>query len=69
MEGTTWTVAVYQGADEGYESADPYLTDDRGLYFDGINDFATVRGLLIHDNFTISMWINPESSGTLYSSS
>jgi hypothetical protein len=65
---TKWTIGIIRGASIGHESADPYITDDRGTFFDGINDFLTVRDLVIHHTFTMTFWMNPESSGTLYSS-
>jgi hypothetical protein len=64
-----WSVSVIKGATVGYESADPYLVDDRGVYFDGINDFLTIHDLIVHHTFAMTFWMKPESSGTLYSSS
>lgn len=69
IDGTKWTVTLFKGSGGHYETAEPYLVDDRGLLFDGINDYMTVKGLIVHHTFAMTFWMNPTTSGTLYSSS
>ena len=58
---------AYTGASPNqYSTQDPYLSDDRGLYFDGKNDFVTLEGLMLNNNFTFAMWVKPHGDGTLF---
>jgi hypothetical protein len=44
------------------------MVDDRGLLFDGINDYATMEGLLLNQSYTLNFWIKPHGDGTLFAS-
>ncbi|MEE4247710.1 MAG: hypothetical protein V2I33_20090 [Kangiellaceae bacterium] len=48
---------------------DPYLIEERGLWFDGNRQFLTIKSLVINHDFTMSMWIKPHGSGAIFSSS
>jgi len=62
-------VKFFGGASElTIQKDDPYAFDDRGLYFDGKYDYLTVKMLTLHNTFTLSAWIKPHGSGSLYSS-
>lgn len=61
---------AYSGFDSNKPTdSDPYLSDDRGLLFDGKNDYVSVSGLMLNTSYTVSMWINPNGDGTLFNSS
>jgi hypothetical protein len=62
-----YTVEAIGGIHVGYDSSDPYLLDDRGLWFDGKYDFLLLKNLQIEMDFVYSLWIKPHGSGTLYS--
>lgn len=50
----SWETAAYSGYDPaGVTDSDPYLSDDRGLFFDGKNDYVTVTGLTLNTSYTI----------------
>lgn len=68
IDGNKISVTLFRGSGSHYETSEPYLVDDRGLFFDGINDFMTVKGLIVHHTFAMTFWMNPSTSGTLYSS-
>lgn len=55
------------GIHENWDSSDPYLIDDRGLWFDGKYDFIVIKGLKVHHKFAMSQWVKPHGSGTLFS--
>lgn len=63
----TAEVVVQGGIHAGWDSSDPYLLDDRGLWFDGKYDFLLINNMTIRPLFGFSMWIRPQGSGTLYS--
>lgn len=64
-----WMVKFFGGASElSIQKDDPYAFDDRGLYFDGKYDYLTVKMLTLHHTFTLSTWVKPHGSGSLYSS-
>lgn len=42
------------GIHDDWDSSDPYLIDDRGLWFDGKYDFIVVKGLKVHTKFVTS---------------
>lgn len=66
-----WEVILYGGANETKIATDydPYLTDDRGLYFDGKGNYLTAKMLTLHHTFTINTWIRPYGNGAIFSSS
>jgi hypothetical protein len=55
------------GIHSGWDSSDPYLLDDRGLWFDGKYDFLLFKNLTVRPLFGFSMWVKPQGSGTFYS--
>lgn len=66
----SWETSAYSGYDPiRVTDSDPYLSDDRGLFFDGKNDYVTVTGLMLNTSYTISMWVKPHGDGTLFTSS
>lgn len=67
-----WMVKLFGGAHEIKPAPfdfDPYLTDDRGLWFDGKSNYMTSQMLSLHHTFTINTWIRPYGSGAIFSSS
>ena len=64
-----WEVLAYTGSSPNqYSNQDPYLSDDRGLYFDGKNDYVSLEGLMLNSSFTFALWVKPHGSGTLFTS-
>jgi len=64
-----WQVEIY-GGDKMLDSAektDPFLTEDRGLWFDGKLQYLTVRGFTMHHSSTLDFWIKPHGYGTVFS--
>lgn len=61
------SVEFVAGVHDDWDSSDPYLIDDRGLWFDGKYDFIIVKGLKVHTKFSTSQWVKPHGSGTLFS--
>lgn len=61
------SVKFVAGIHEDWDSSDPYLIDDRGLWFDGKYDFIVIHGLKVHTKFAMSQWAKPHGSGTLFS--
>lgn len=61
------SVKFTAGIHEAWDSSDPYLIDDRGLWFDGKYDFIIITGLKVHTKFAMSQWAKPHGSGTLFS--
>jgi hypothetical protein len=52
------------------DKTDPYITDDRGLWFDGKYTFLTIENLALHHSCTVELWIKAHcSDGTLFSGS
>jgi hypothetical protein len=45
---------------------DPFVIDDRGLWFDGKDDMAEIKGLRLHHSFTLDAWIRPHGDGTIF---
>jgi len=70
-EPNSWDVVVYGGySADTLDKTDPYITDDRGLWFDGKYTFLTLERLVLHHSTTLEMWIKAHcSDGTLFSSS
>jgi hypothetical protein len=45
----TWLVKVYGSDDPAVvKDSDPYVLDDRGLWFDGRETYATIEGLVLN---------------------
>lgn len=67
---SSWTVTVYGGTNQHSITAnDPYLTLERGLFFDGHSSYLTVDGLVLPFSYFMNAWIRPLKSGTIYSGS
>jgi hypothetical protein len=49
-----FSVEFVAGIHDDWDSSDPYLIDDRGLWFDGKYDFIVVKGLKVHTKFVTS---------------
>ena len=49
------------------EKTDPFLTEDRGLWFDGKLQYLTIRGFTMHHSSTIDFWLKPHGYGTVFS--
>jgi hypothetical protein len=47
------------------KTSDPYVVDDRGLWFDGRKTFATLEGLVLNQSYTYTMWVKPHGDGSL----
>ena len=64
----TWETKIFGGAKEAsIDGDDPYIMDTRGLWFDGMHQFLTVKNLLINHSFKISSWVKPHGHGTIFS--
>jgi hypothetical protein len=64
-----WTVKAHGSDDyEVIKDSDPYVVDDRGLFFDGRNDYATIQGLVLNQSYTYTLWVKPHGDGTLVTS-
>jgi hypothetical protein len=63
-------VKVFGGRSEAIRNVDdPFLTSDRGLWFDGRYNFMTVENLYLAHTWSIELWANPMTHGTFFSSS
>lgn len=64
-----WEVAAWGGdnAQDG-ERADPFMTDERGLWMDGKLDYVTLKGFILHHTSTMMSWAKPQGYGSLFSS-
>jgi len=67
----SWTIKLYGGNSELKidTTDDPFATDDRGLYFDGVRNYMTSQMLVLHSTFAMNVWVKPFGSGTIFSSS
>jgi hypothetical protein len=66
----TWDVTTFGGARQAERNDDdPFLTADRGLWFDGRYNYMSIEGLLLSHTWSIEAWTNPITSGTLFSTS
>jgi hypothetical protein len=64
-----WVVLAYGSDDhEVIKDSDPFVVDDRGWLFDGINDYASLEGLVLNTSYTYSFWVKPHGDGTLVTS-
>lgn len=65
----SWEVNAWGGdhSSDG-EIADPFMTDERGLWMDGKLDFVTLNGFILHHSSTLMTWVKPQGYGTLFSS-
>jgi hypothetical protein len=62
-----WEVYMFGGSNKmSVLDDDPIVVDDRGLWFDGQNSFCTIIGLVLHHTFSISVWVMPHGSGTIF---
>lgn len=67
---SSWTVTAYGGNNANSITAnDPFLTSERGMYYDGHSSYMTVTGLTLPFNYYMYAWIRPLKSGTIYSGS
>lgn len=67
-ESIQWETKIFGGAKEAsIDGDDPYIMDSRGLWFDGMHQFLTVKSLLINHSFKISSWVKPHGAGTIFS--
>jgi len=51
------------------EADDPFILDDRGLWFNGTSHYLSVRGLTLNHSMALSSWLKPFGAGTLISTS
>ena len=66
----SWSVKMYGGEESAeIEEYDPYIIEDRGLWFDGQQQYNTIKNLTLSHDFTISSWIKPHGTGAIFSSS
>jgi hypothetical protein len=64
----SWTVTAFGGLDIAVrEVEDPFLTSDRGLWFDGRYNYMTIEGLTLSHTWAFETWVNPITPGTLFS--
>lgn len=45
---------------------EPFVIDDRGLWFDGKDDIARFSGLILHHTFSLEAWIRPHGDGAIF---
>lgn len=53
----------------GITANDPYLTLERGVFFDGHSSYMTIEDLHLPFEFFMWSWIRPLKSGAIYSAS
>lgn len=62
-------ITLYGGNNKTTEDfCDPFVSQDRGLWFDGMYSYATFEGLIVPANFELRMWIRAHGDGALFSS-
>ena len=63
-----WTDTINELVMTG--SADgPFQVFDRGIWFDGVDDFLSVADFTLNHSFTINIWLRPFTAFDVYSSS
>jgi hypothetical protein len=64
------TISLYGGSIAGEEEyCDPFISSDRGAWFDGMYTYATFENLILPESFEIRAWIRAHGDGALFSSS
>ena len=62
-----WDVRVHSGLPGDLElMLEPFVIDDRGLWFDGKDDMARFDGLILNHTFSIEAWIRPHGDGAIF---
>ena len=54
-------------ASVGFEEDDPFPIYRRGVWFDGVNNFFQVTGLVLNHSFTIRTWVKVYNEGYIFS--
>lgn len=63
------SITLYGGTGKPTDDfCDPFASQDRGLWFDGMYSYATLENLILPANFELRMWVRSHGDGALFSS-